>query len=186
MTRTSRRASPYAPAMSPLKALVPALLALLLMTPGAVNAETEVLQDPAGDGLKEEALDITTLEVANRDHAIVTTVSFVRAARGDLAVWVKARGEGRRTMIGVASIHRAHRDRTILLAIDGEQQCKGLKATWDHETEEARVRLPSRCFLGGDYGAVKIKVITEIGSDADLAPKDASGDWSWTGWVARG
>jgi hypothetical protein len=38
----------------------------------------------------------------------------------------------------------------------------------------------------GNYGAVKVKAITEIGSDADFAPKGVKGNWRWTGWVSRG
>ena len=64
--------------------------------------------------------------------------------------------------------------------------CRGLTVTWDHEADVVKVRLPSRCFREGDYGAVRVKVITEIGSDADLAPKDADGDWRWTDHVSRG
>lgn len=88
-------------------------------------------------------------------------------------------------MGAIGSIHRARGDKNRLLTIDGVQRCKGLNVIWDHERDRARVRLPSRCFREGDYGAVKVKVITEIGSDADVAPKDGSGEWRWTDWVSR-
>jgi hypothetical protein len=168
------------------KALIPSSLSLLLIVTGVAQAETQHVEDPAGNGLKGRALDITTVKVANRDHAIVTKVSFVRAAHGDLYVRFLARGEKRRTMAAVGSIHRARGDKNRLLTIDGVQECKGLRVSWDHESDYARIRVPSHCLLDGDYGAVKTKVITEIGSDADLAPKDESGNWRWTGWVSRG
>jgi hypothetical protein len=47
-----------------------------------------------------------------------------------------------------------------------------------------RVRGHSR--RDGDYGAVRIKAITEIGSDADLAPDGTEGHWPWFPWVSRG
>jgi hypothetical protein len=51
-----------------------------------------------------------------------------------------------------------------------------------------RARLPSGCLDNGNYGAVKVKVISEIhhGEDADLAPTDPQGHWRWTDWVSRG
>ena len=172
--------------MRALKLLVPAWAASLLVVASGAEAATGRFPDPAGDGLKGRALDITSLRLANRDHAIVATVSFVRATRGDLYVRLLARGESRRTMTGVSTIHRARGDTNRVVTIDGVQECPGLGVAWDHDSDRVRVRLPSRCLVDGDYGAVKAKVITEIGSDADLAPKDDAGRWRWTDWVARG
>ena len=135
---------------------------------------------------RNEKLDITSIKVANRDHAIVSTVTFVRAVRGDLGIRYWARGEKRRDMALVFNKHRPRGDNTSLLTIDGEESCRALTVTWDHEADVVKVRLPSRCFREGDYGAVRVKVITEIGSDADFAPKDADGDWRWTDWISRG
>ena len=56
---------------------------------------------------------------------------------------------------------------------------------WNPTTDHVRVRVPSRCVDGGDYGAVAVKAIFEIGSDAD-APKGPKGGWRWTDYVARG
>ena len=55
----------------------------------------------------------------------------------------------------------------------------------------ARVRLPSTCFRAGDYGAVRTRIITEIGSDADVAPERRGGSdgglhWARSAWTARG
>ena len=64
---------------------------------------------------------MTSIKVANRDHAIVSTVTFVRAAHGDLGIRYWARGDKRRDMAMVFSKHRARGDNTSLLTIDGEQ-----------------------------------------------------------------
>lgn len=68
------------------KLLVPVVVSFVLVLAGAAQAGTLRVEDPAGDGLKGRALDITTVKLANRDHAIVATISFVRASRGDLFV----------------------------------------------------------------------------------------------------
>lgn len=44
----------------------------------------------------------------------------------------------------------------------------------------------SRCLLEGDYGALRTRVLTEIGPDADLARKGANGGWKFTAWAPRG
>ncbi len=64
-----------------------------------------------------------------------------------------------------------------------------VEVRWDDAKDVAVVRLPSRCLDDGDYGAVRFKVLTEIGSDTDLMPDTtgASGNvFPWSGWVARG
>ena len=96
-------------------------------------------------------------------------------------------------MVLVASRHRPERgDRNFVRSSEGEQKCNGLRVVWDHDADTARVRLPSKCFEDGDYGAVRFRVITEIGSDADWAPQesaDAENDtprWAWSDWTPRG
>ena len=144
--------------------------------------------DPAGDGAKGDRLDITAATVRNDDRRIVVTTSYVRVARGDLIVFLKARGipGGLR----VVSEHRpAGEDRTYLLDRRGdEQECGGLRVTWDALEDTSRVRLPSACFHDGDYGAVRIALLTEIGAaDVDIAPDaDAGNGLGWSRWVARG
>jgi hypothetical protein len=144
------------------------------------------VEDAAGDGEKGDRLDMTTAGLSNRDHALVVDVSFVKAAAGDLGVWVKARGAKRRDQVLVASIHRPKAgDRNFVRAAGEEETCAGLRVAWDHDADTAQVRLPSKCFLGGDYGAVAVRVITEIGSDADFTD-DGAGKWTWTDWAPRG
>ena len=60
---------------------------------------------------------------------------------------------------------------------------------WDDAKDVAVVRLPSRCLDEGDYGAVRFKVLTEIGSDTDLMPDQTGPNdnvFPWSHWVARG
>jgi hypothetical protein len=48
-----------------------------------------------------------------------------------------------------------------------------------------RLRLPSKCLLDGDYGAVRSWFLTEEyggGSDVDFAPAGTG----WTSWISRG
>jgi hypothetical protein len=158
----------------------------MVLVSGSALAQTVSVSDPAGDGLKGHRLDITEVKVANRDHAIITTISFVRVAHGDLGVAMKARGDRRKQLVGVTSVHRASGDTNLFRTFAGVQKCKGLSVTWDATTNRVRVRVPSRCLDNGNYGALKVKAITEIGSDADVAPKDPKGNWRWTEWASRG
>jgi hypothetical protein len=64
---------------------VPLVVALTCFATPA-HAEQIVVSDPAHDGLKGRALDITGFRLANKDRAIVVTISFVRTAFGDLGV----------------------------------------------------------------------------------------------------
>jgi hypothetical protein len=167
------------------RALVLVVVLAGLSAPAA-QAETVRADDPAGDGLKGRRLDVTSVQVDNRDHAMVVTVDFVRAAYGDLGIRLATRSDRLRDMAGVFARHWARGDHVELGTVDGTQPCPGLTADWDDEAESATVRVPSRCFRDGGYGAVRIKVITEIGSDADLAPDGRHGGWRGTPLVSRG
>ena len=60
--------------------------------------------------------------------------------------------------------------------------------TWIEATDRVRARMPSRCFEDGDYGAVRVRIITEVngGEDADLAPTGSKARWLWSDWISRG
>jgi hypothetical protein len=73
-----------------------------------------------------------------------------------------------------------------LYTVAGAVRCKGFRVTWDATLSRVRVRIPSRCMTDGDYGAIKVQALAEIGSDADFAPKTPKGNWGWTDWVSRG
>ena len=157
-------------------------LTLLLVAPGApAQAAAVSFTDPAGDGAAGPRLDITDVVVRNRDHRIVVETSYVRVSRGDLVVFLPARGT--RGSIRVVSLHRpAGQDKNFVLGQG--KDCAGLRVTWDAEADTSLVSLPSRCFHGGDYGAVRTWLLTEEsgGSDADFAPaRPKQADW-----VARG
>jgi hypothetical protein len=158
----------------------------LVLASGPAIGQTLRFDDPAGDGQKGTHLDITSIKVANRDHVLVTTISFVKVAAGDLAVGFKQRGRGPRGEAVVTSLHRTRGDKNALYTVAGAVRCKGFRVTWDATLSRVRVRIPSRCITDGDYGAIKVQALAEIGSDADFAPKTPKGNWGWTDWVSRG
>jgi hypothetical protein len=158
--------------------------AILAQAPALANTHT--FSDPAGDGRKGVHLDFTAIRVANRSHVIVPTVSFVKASYGDLGVAIKERGRGSAGRVVVTSNHQPGGDTNRLHAASGVEHCKGFSVTWDEALNRARIHVPSRCVVQGHFGAIKVQAITEIGSDADYAPKSPKGNWVWTDWVARG
>lgn len=161
--------------------------ALAVLISGPALAQTVTVNDSVGDGLQGDNLDITAVKVANRDRVIDTTVAVVRVTHGQVGVWISARGDSRRSAVVVGSTHRARGDTSRLLdAQGGVVKCSGLRVTWNESTDRVRARVPSRCFDDGNYGAVKVRAITEIGADADFAPKGPKGNWRWTEWIARG
>jgi hypothetical protein len=166
-----------------------ALFATALLTVGLAapaQAASTRFTDPAGDGAAGPRLDITHGLLRNRDHQIVVETSYVRVSRGDLIVFLQARGT--KGGIRVVSLHHpAGKDDNFILTRAGERRdCAGLRVTWDAEAETSRASLPSSCFRGGNYGALRSKVLTEIGADADLAPNGPKGGFAWTDWAARG
>jgi hypothetical protein len=166
-----------------------ALIASALLTVGLAapaQAASVSFTDPAGDGAAGPRLDITDGALRNRDHRIVVETSYVRVSRGDLIVFLQARGT--KGSVRVVSLHHpAGEDDNFLLNRAGERRdCAGLRVTWDAAADTSRASLPSSCFQNGNYGAVRIKVLTEIGADADLAPKGPRGGFRWTDWAARG
>jgi hypothetical protein len=166
-----------------------ALIASALLTVGLAapaQAASVSFTDPAGDGAAGPRLDITDGALRNRDHRIVVETSYVRVSRGDLIVFLQARGT--KGSVRVVSLHHpAGEDDNFLLNRAGERRdCAGLRITWDAATDTSLVSLPSRCFQRGNYGAVRTKVLTEIGADADLAPNGPRGGFPWTDWAARG
>jgi hypothetical protein len=166
-----------------------ALIASALLTvglPAPAQAASVSFTDPAGDGAAGPRLDITDGALRNRDHRIVVETSYVRVSRGDLIVFLQARGT--KGSVRVVSLHHpAGEDDNFLLNRAGERRdCAGLRVTWDAAADTSRASLPSSCFQNGNYGAVRIKVLTEIGADADLAPKGPRGGFRWTDWAARG
>jgi hypothetical protein len=164
-------------------------LTLLLVAPAApAQAARVAITDLAGDGGAGPRLDILDAVLRNRDHRIVVETSYARVSRGDLIVFLQARGHKGRFRI-LSLHHPAGEDRNFLINGTGRRpDCPGLRITWDAEADTSRVDLPSSCFRGGDYGAVRGFLLTEVGggSDADLAPNESRRGIPWTDWVARG
>lgn len=169
------------------RTIAAALTALCLWQAAPAAAQQVAITDPAGDAAAR-GLDITSARVANRDAAVVVKVSFVRAMRGELVVGLRDR---KKHNIMIVNQHRPLReDRTFAYNTRTEEKrtCRGMAVTWDHEADTATLRMPSRCFRGGDYGAISSFMLTEEpgGSDVDFAPENTEGGWHWTDWVPRG
>ena len=128
------------------------------------------------------------MRFANRDHAIVTTLSFARDTRSHVIVGVKARGV---PFVGVVSRHFAKGpDHTYLVRRDYTKvPCQGLTSTWHRDVATLELRLPARCLSRGNYGAIRVFALTETfygNRDVDWAPERSDGDFSFTGWIPRG
>ena len=157
---------------------------LLISSAAPAQAASTSFTDPAGDGDAGARLDITDSVLRNRDRQIVVETSYVQVSRGALIVFLQARNV--KGTIRVVSRHRPHGEDVIfLLNRRGQrQECAGLRLNWDAAADTSRMRLPSHCFHAGDYGALRMFLLTEVngGSDADFAP----GRRSQSEWVARG
>jgi hypothetical protein len=166
-----------------------AVLTLVLACAPAV-AETVRVSDPAGDGQDGRVLDITGMTVDNGDFAVQTRVAFRRViAPADLYITYWLRGGHGETGGLVLSRLRVGGVTNRFETSDGVIECKRLSADWDAKADIVNISFPSRCLEHGNYGAFRVRVIVEEGSggsDADLAPKDADGNWRWSRWIARG
>jgi hypothetical protein len=58
--------------------------------------------------------------------------------------------------------------------------------SWDADTDVAKLRMPAHCLAGGEYGAVRFALLTELTDDTDYAPETAGGSITSTDWVPRG
>ena len=165
-----------------------AALCTILAAAAPAVAQRDAVTDPAGDA-STHALDVVHVAVDNRDDEVVATIRFTAAVRGDLVVSLDPRG-GRG--VRVVSRYRpvAHTSNVVLgraftdrHGSGGPVECQGLRVRWSTETPVVRLRLPSTCLAGGDYGAIRYAVLTEDprGGDDDATPDDGA-----AGWVARG
>ena len=163
-----------------------AAVAAVVGVPAPANAEVIAYADEAGDTM-EPGPDFTKVALRNRSHAVVAVMRFRRDRRGEIIVGVRARG--RSVLARMVSIHRRQgADHTYLLVGEDERSCRGVRSRWDQKDAKLRLRMPSRCFLDGDFGAVRAWFLTEGhhgGGDVDYAP-ERPGGVHVTGWVARG
>lgn len=172
------------------------VVAMSLSSAMSTQAEAApyAVTDPRGDDpTNGPVLDITRLRVNNREHKLVVEVGFVQAGRGDLIVTMYKRGETPGLGTGIISHHRPRRgDINQVGTADGFQPCDGLSVAWDHRIDTATVRVPPSCIDGGDYGDVRVRVLTELVVDQDFAPQGPprpnadEPTWRWTPWIARG
>jgi hypothetical protein len=168
-------------------ALVLALAAGTVMFLPSAQAQHATVVDPVGD-TDHGGLDIIGARVNNEERAVVVRVDFDRVKRGDLTVSVQTRhGPG----VRIVSLRRpVNGDKTYLLpgSFKHEQlrACRGVTGLWDVNLDTARLRLPAHCLQSGNYGAVRVAVLTESAhGDEDLAP-DPTGRTSHTPWIPRG
>jgi hypothetical protein len=172
-------------------ATLPALLATaaVAVAPAPANAAAVAVTDDSGDIL-EPGLDFTAIKVRNTDRAVVATITFARDRRSEIIVAVRPRHHDAEMVRFVAVHLREGDDRMFLVDNDSEKvKCGGLRSTWDRDAATMKMRLPSRCVNGGDYGAVRSWFLTEGfggGGDVDYAPEKADGGLGWTSWIARG
>jgi hypothetical protein len=166
-------------------------LSLPLVAAPAAHAQRLSLEDPAGDAVNGK-LDITTVSVTNRNYRLVARVALTAMRKGDVIVSVDRRGGG-----GVRMVATRAADGTVRGALlggaftdrgaGGGVTCGRLAVDWDVDASRVTLRMPSRCWNDGDYGAVRYAVLTERGSgDRDWAPAGRNGEIGASAWVPRG
>lgn len=161
------------------------VLVLVLGTGGPATAQGLSFADPAGDTALGRGLDITQVTFRNRDHAITASVEFRRVKRAHLIVAFQTRSGSVAAL--VSKYRPVHGDKNRVETRGGDR-CRGFAVTWDASAETAVMRMPARCFRGGNYGAVRFFVVTEDRQGAfDVAPDAEGRRWfSWSQWVPRG
>jgi hypothetical protein len=153
-----------------------------------------VVGDPAGDAPAGH-LDVVAATVHNRAERVVAQVTTADLTRGAVIVSVD-----RRDGAGVRLVSSRRADGTVnarvyagaFTDIDEEQansvvRCPRYHVRWDDAADTVTLSMPSRCWNGGDYGALRFAVLTERqGGDSDYAPATTDGDIASSAWVARG
>lgn len=157
------------------------LLATLLVGAGPASAATGNIPDADRDG-ETTSLDFQRVQVSNNERAVVVTAYFDRVARGLMGVYLQA-DSGETVLVGAD--YRPGRERVLFYSAP-RRTCRGLSVRWDVHASTARVRVPARCVAGGDYDAVRARLITEQGGDTDLVPDQTrAGTWPWSRWFDR-
>jgi hypothetical protein len=170
-------------------ALTPSVAALVLVGVPA-SAETLSGSDPVGDA-SGPGLDITHVKYRNMDHRVVARVRFADAVPGDLIVSVDPRGATGVRLVSEYRPQHTTRDFVLRAAFsDGRTQpvvsCPRFDVTWHPDGDRAVLRMPSACLHHGNFGAVRLAVLTEGahgGGDTDYAPGTPS---ATTAWLPRG
>lgn len=170
-----------------------ALLGATLAIGPAAHAVEYTVYDSAGDAANK-GLDFTEVSLDNTDGTVVTTTKFVKDRRGKLIVSVDPRGgtgvrlvstyradgtSSNKVLPGALSDPRSERSSTPVA-------CAGFRVSWKPAKDLARLHLPSRCLLGGDYGAVRFSYMSKRGTDTDFGPQSEEGFLTTTDWIPRG
>ncbi|MEP9365144.1 hypothetical protein ABLE68_19425 [Nocardioides sp. CN2-186] len=159
--------------------------AALVLGAGPATAESVVIGEDAGDA--SGPLDITRVKVDNGDHALVASVRYDGSSRGNLVVSIDQRG-GRG--VRLISEHRPVGHTTDLVVgrafsdhggSSARIPCPGFRVTWSADEPTVRLRMPSSCLGGGDYGAIRFVVLTE-----DASGGDSDDSYPVSPWLARG
>ncbi|MDN4174175.1 hypothetical protein QWY28_14525 [Nocardioides sp. SOB77] len=167
-----------------------ATTALLALAASPAHAATLRLDDPEGDAGGAKRLDVVGVTIRNDDDRVVVRVAFAEERNGDLIVSIDPRGaRGLRLVaekrgepggdgaIGQQVLPGAFTDTTTG---PSPVTCDSYRLTWAGDV--ARMVMPSDCLHDGDYGAIRVAVLTENGADSDYAP----GEQGATRWIARG
>ena len=163
---------------------------VLGLAPMSAYGATITLDDPQGDAGGARRLDVTSVRVANNDDRVVVRVVFASDVPGDLIVSIDPRGarglrlvaqkragQGGGGRVSSQIVPYAFTDMTSRIS---PVTCDGYRLRWSGTV--VRLTMPSTCLHDGDYGAIRVAVLTENGSDSDFAPETKKG----TGWIARG
>jgi hypothetical protein len=182
------------PAMNRISILAgTALLGATLAIGPAAHAAEHTVDDSAGDAANK-GLDFTEVTLNNLDTKIVVTTKFVKDRRGRLIVSIDPRGGTGLRLVSTYRPGGTTKNKLFPGAFSdpGSEQgkdpisCKGFKVTWKPQADLARLQLPSRCLLGGDYGAVRFGYLSELGADTDFGPQSEEGFLTTTDWIPRG
>lgn len=169
-------------------ASAPLVASPLVATPA--YAETLAVDDALGDAAGRGP-DIVRASVQNNDFSVIARVQLARAVRGDVIVSIDPRNGAGVRLVSELETNGHHTDHLLPGAFTDRapgavpEGC-GIRVSWDPDQATVRLRLPSRCLAGGDYGAIRFAVLTERGADADEAPETRNGDWTSSPWISRG
>ena len=167
-------------------------LASLALAAAPASADQIAFDDPQGDAAGRGG-DIVRVAVRNLDRAVALKVQLATAARSDVIVSVDPRGASGLRLISDYRGDRPARSFVLPGAFSdrsprgSDADCVGFRVRWNDAADTVVMRLPSRCLQDGDYGAIRVTVLTENGSgDADMAPETTNGDFGSSAWVSRG
>jgi hypothetical protein len=161
------------------------MTALLVVSAPAEARQLTVVDEP-GDTI-EPGLDITSVSFKNRDSAVVVDLTFTRDRRGGIIVAIDSR---RSAVSRIISQHPVSGDdETFLIGPRDVVPCRRLSSEWNRAAATLRLRMPSHCYDGGDYGALRFWALIEgyrsRSSDVDYAPESPAGGLRFTDWVPR-